>query len=52
LIVAVSTRPLSSPESTSAGYSLLFYGSESKTGSTRGVFRWNFTSFKFKRSKK
>jgi hypothetical protein len=27
------------PESTSKGWILLFYGSGSKTGSTRGVFR-------------
>jgi hypothetical protein len=40
------------PESTSKGWILLFYGSESKTGSTSGVFRRNLTLFKFKRSQK
>jgi len=38
LNVFVSTRPLGPPESTSTGWILLFYGSDSKTGSTKGVF--------------
>ena len=38
------------PESTSTGWIILFYGSESKTGSTRGVFGRNLSLFKFKRS--
>jgi len=32
---------LGTPKSISTGWILLFYGSESKTSSTRGVFRWN-----------
>ena len=51
MIVAVSTRPLGTPESTSTGWILLFYGSGSKTGSTSGVFGRNETLFKFKRYK-
>ena len=37
-------------ESTSKGWILLFYESDSKTGSTRGVFRWNVGLFNFKQS--
>jgi len=38
------------PESTSKGWILLFYGSESKTGSTKGVFDRNVSLFKFKQN--
>jgi len=38
-----------SSKSTSKGWILLFYGSESKSGSTRGVFDWNVGLFTIKR---
>ena len=37
-------------ETTQAEWFLLFYGSGSRSGSTRGVFSGNVTLFKFKRS--
>jgi hypothetical protein len=41
-----------SPESTSKGWILLFYGSESKSGCTRGIFSRNVGLFNFKHSRR